>query len=96
KRNKSQPAGLSLGSVFKRVNNTSAGFYIERSGLKGKKVGGVFVSNKHANFFINDGFGSVSDFLCLESIVKTKVLEQFCITLYTEIEKVGNKDETFS
>lgn len=96
KRNKSQPIGYSLGSVFKKVNGTSAGFYIERSGLKGTKVGGMFVSNKHANFFINDGYGTVSDFLTLESIVKGKVLEQFGITLYTEIEKVGNIDETFS
>ena len=96
KRNKSQPTGFSLGSVFKKVKNTSAGFYIERAGLKGLKVGGVFVSNKHANFFINDGFGTVLDFLRLENIVKSKVLEQFGITLFTEIEKVGNKDEIVS
>ena len=96
KRNKSQPNGLSLGSVYKRVNDNSAGFYIERSGLKGLKVGGIFISNKHANFFINDGTGLVSDFLHLESLVNQKVLNQFGITLYTEIEKVGNKNETFS
>lgn len=93
KRNKMQPSGFSLGSVYKKSNDTSAGFYIERSGLKGTKVGGVFVSSKHANFFINDGSGSVSDFLRLETLVNNKVLNGFGITLYTEIEKVGNRDE---
>lgn len=96
RRNKSQPGGFSLGSVFKKCGDKSAGFYIERCGLKGQKVGGLFVSNKHANFFINDGTGSVSDFLCLESRVSSGVLDQFGISLYTEIEKVGNKDETHS
>ena len=54
-RSRSQPVGFSLGSVFQKINNNSAGFFIERAGLKGKKFGGLFVSNKHANFFINDG-----------------------------------------
>ena len=96
KRNKTQPSGFSLGSVYKKANDNSAGFYIERSGLKGTKIGGIFVSSKHANFFINDGSGSVSDFLRLENLISNEVLNQFGITLYTEIEKVGNRDEIIS
>lgn len=93
RRNKTQPTGLSLGSVFKKVNDNSAGFYIERCGLKGSRVGGIVVSNKHSNFFINDKSGSVSDFLMLSSLVEKNVSDQFGVTLEFEIEKVGNKDE---
>ena len=89
KRNKSQPSGFSLGSVYKKYNGYSAGFYIERSGLKGTRVGSVSVSKKHANFFINDGSGSVYDFISLSNIVETSVMNNFGITLCTEIEKVG-------
>lgn len=93
KRNKSQPSGLSLGSVYKKVNDKSAGFYIERCGLKGTRIGGIVVSSKHANFFINDGNGSITDFLRLASLVENSVSCGFGVTLEFEIEKVGNKDE---
>ena len=92
-RNKSQPNGLSLGSVYRKVNDRSAGFYIERAGLKGIRVGGVVVSNKHANFFVNDKASTASDFLRLCAIVEAEVEKQFGVSLIPEIEKVGNKNE---
>lgn len=92
-RNKSQPSGLSLGSVYKRVNSRSAGFYIERAGLKGMKVGGIVVSNKHSNFFINESAGSSFDFLGLCKIVENAVEKQFGVCLIPEIEKIGDKNE---
>ena len=95
-RGKTQPLGLSLGSVFKKINGKSAGFYIERAGLKGFRVGGIIISNKHANFFVNDKNGSVSDFLHLVKIVQTSVEKQFGLWLVPEIEKVGDFNETFS
>lgn len=95
-RGKTQPLGLSLGSVFKKVNGKSAGFYIERSGLKGFRIGGVMVSIKHANFFVNDKGGSVFDFLRLLAFVQFQVEKQFGVLLVPEIEKVGDFDETFS
>lgn len=95
-RGKTQPLGLSLGSVFKKVNGKSAGFYIERSGLKGFRIGGVMVSIKHANFFVNDKGGSVFDFLRLLAFVQFQVEKQFGVWLVPEIEKVGDFDETFS
>ncbi len=95
-RGKTQPLGLSLGSVFKKVNGKSAGFYIERSGLKGFRVGGIIVSNKHANFFVNDKGGSVTDFLRLLAYVQVQVERQFGVCLSPEIEKVGDFNETFS
>ena len=62
-------------------------------GLKGTRVGGVVISNKHANFFINDKTSSASDFLRLASIVEMSVEKQFGVKLIPEIEKVGNKNE---
>ena len=92
-RNKMQPNGFSLGSVYRRVNGRSAGFYIERAGLKGVRVGGVVVSNKHANFFVNDKASTAADFLRLSAIVESSVEKQFGVMLIPEIEKVGNKNE---
>ncbi len=92
-RNKTQPGGLSLGSVYRRINSKSAGFYIERAGLKGTRVGGVVVSSKHSNFFINEGNGSALDFLNLCLIVENAVEKQFGVCLVSEIEKIGDKDE---
>jgi len=95
-RNSTQPSGFSLGSVYRRVSGKSAGFYIERSGLKGKRVGGLVVASKHSNFFINDKNGSVSDFLRLSSLVENTVLKQYGVALIPEVEKVERDYETFS
>lgn len=92
-RGQSQPNGFSLGSVYKKINGKSAGFYIERAGLKGLRTGGAVVSIKHANFFINDKGASATDFLRLSAKVESAVLNQFGLTLLPEIEKVGDKDE---
>ncbi len=93
-RAKSQPLGLSLGCVYQKVGQSSAGFFIERSGLKGKRVGGIMVSNKHANFFVNDGTGSATDFLRLAAMVEAETKEHFGVSLLNEIEKVGDTNET--
>ena len=95
-RSKTQPNGLSLGSVYRKVNDRSAGFYIERAGLKGTRVGGVVVSNKHANFFVNDKASTAGDFLRLCAIVEAGVERQFGVLLIPEVEKVGNKNEVNS
>lgn len=92
-RNKTQPSGLTLGSVFRKINSKSAGFYIERTGLKGLRMGGIVVSSKHSNFFVNDKGGSALDFLALMSVVQKAVEKQFGLCLVPEIEKVGDKDE---
>ena len=94
KRTIMQPSGFSLGSVYQKVNGKSAGFYIERAGLKAMRVGGIVVSQKHANFFVNDKQGSVEDFIKLQEIVEQKVAGQFGVTLIPEIEKVGECYET--
>lgn len=94
KRTVMQPNGFTLGSVYQKVNGKSAGFFIERVGLKQHRVGGVFVSKKHANFFLNEKFGTSDDFLKLQKIVEDAVSRQFGLTLVSEIEKVGECYET--
>lgn len=94
KRTVMQPNGFSLGSVYQKINGKSAGFFIERAGLKQCKVGGIFVSKKHANFFVNEKFGTSEEFLKLQKIVENSVSRQFGLTLISEIEKVGDNYET--
>lgn len=57
-----QPGGASTGSMFKNPENFYAGYLIESAGLKGFRVGDVYISEKHANFFINDGEASAEIF----------------------------------
>ncbi len=94
KRTAMQPSGFSLGSVYQKINGKSAGFFIERAGLKMSRIGGVVVSKKHANFFVNDKGGTADDFLSLQRLVENKVSSQFGLTLVSEIEKVGEIYET--
>ena len=90
KRLESQPLGKSAGSVFKRVGTTSAGFYIERASLKGRRVGGAKISEKHANFIINDGYATSEDIYKLILIVEREVYEKFGIKLEREIKLIGD------
>ena len=57
-----QPLGLpSAGSVFRNPAGDSAGRLIEAAGLKGTRIGGAVVSEKHANFIVNDQKGTATD-----------------------------------
>lgn len=94
KRTIKQPNGFSLGSVYQKINGKSAGFFIERAGLKQLRVNGIVVSKKHANFFVNEKQGSSEDFLKLQALVEGIVARQFGVNLISEIEKVGETYET--
>ena len=84
---RSQPIDYpSLGSVFKRHNGISAGFYIDRAGLKGASVGGAQVSRKHAGFIINRGGATSDDFLRLIELIKERGYADFSVELKEEIE----------
>lgn len=86
KRKKSQPSEISLGSTFKRVNGISAGYYIEKAGLKGARAGGAQVSVKHAGFIINTGGATSDDYIKLADLIKNRVYKEFNIELKEEIE----------
>lgn len=67
-------------------NIISTGWLIEQCGLKGKKIGGAAVSEKHANFIVNINQASANDVLELVKIIKNKVKEKFDIDLEEEIK----------
>ncbi len=73
------------GSIFKNPKKFSAGELIEKSGLKGKKIGKVQISEKHANFIVNLGAGKAKDVLGLIKLAKEKVKEKFGIELEEEV-----------
>lgn len=72
-----------------RNNTIPAGWFIEEIGLKGKKIGGAMVSDKHANFIVNAGGAKAEDVVILISLIKQKVRNNFGIQLNEEIEYVG-------
>jgi len=90
RRRRTQPAGPSTGSTFKNPQGDFAGRLIEAAGLKGTRVGGVEVSQMHANFFINDGTATARDYYDLIQLVRDTVLEKFNVQLETEIEIIGD------
>ena len=79
----------SAGSTFKRPEGYFAGKLIEDAGLKGFAVGGAQVSEKHAGFVINRGNATCEDAVTLEQNVRTRVFEQFGVTLTPEVRLLG-------
>lgn len=89
-RKETQPIGKSCGSIFKNPTLAPAGLLIDRCGLKGYRVGGVEISNKHANFLSVIGDCTAKDVFDLISYVKNKVLEKFNVKLVEEVEYLGD------
>lgn len=83
------PKGKSCGCVFKNPQNVSAGKLIDECGLKGLSVGGAVVSDKHANFILNNG-GSAADVKKLIDKVKQTVFEKTGILLQEEVVYIGD------
>jgi len=80
--------GNSLGSIFKNPEGCYAGELIEKCNLKGKRVGGVVVSEEHANWIINDKNGTSEDVKTLISLIKKEVKNKFNIELKEEIQYI--------
>lgn len=89
-RHSTQPRGRSVGCTFKNVG-LSAGYYIDKAGLKGERVGGAEISTLHGNFIVNKGDGSATDFLTLVERAKTRVEELFQISLEEEFILLGEQ-----
>ncbi len=70
-------------------DNLPAGWLIKQAGLKGKKIGGAMVSEKHANFVVNTGQASAEDVIILVSIIKQRVRDKFGIELVEEVQYLG-------
>ncbi len=74
------------GCIFKNPQGGAAGALIDRAGLKGLKIGGAVVSEKHANFIIAEKGCTSSDVMKLIEAIKQKIKEQFDIELELEVE----------
>ncbi len=104
RRSATQPLGIpSSGCIFKNIPLAdamrlgtpdmlqSAGYLIDKAGLKGLRVGGASVSDVHANFIVNDGTATSSDVLELIDQVRTKIKAKFGVTLELEVIPIGEK-----
>ncbi|MCD8175265.1 MAG: UDP-N-acetylmuramate dehydrogenase [Phascolarctobacterium sp.] len=81
----------SAGSTFKRPEGHFAGTLIEETGLKGYRVGGAKISEKHAGFVVNTGDATAEDVLQLIKDVQEKVFEKHGVRLYPEVLIIGEK-----
>lgn len=89
KRNVSQPHGKSAGSIFRNPEGDYAGRLIEVAGLKGRRVGDAVVSEKHANFIMNEGSASAAEILELIQICRDTVRDTSGVNLELEVKLVG-------
>lgn len=85
-----QPGGtLNAGSVFKNPPEDAAGRIIDSLGLKGMRVGGARVSEKHANFFVADRDATSEDVRRLVTEIRCRVKDSTGIDLEPEVRFVG-------
>ena len=89
----SQPLQVpNAGSVFRNPPGDHAARLIEAAGMKGTRLGGAQVSEKHANFIVNpEGRASASDIEALIERVQAVVKERFDVELVREVRIVGEK-----
>jgi UDP-N-acetylmuramate dehydrogenase len=92
RRKQTQPIGeLSCGSVFTNPAGDHAARLIEASGLKSYRIGGARVSEKHANFIINDGSASAEDIERLIVFVQAAIKTEHSVELHPEVRIVGER-----
>ncbi len=95
KREQSQPKGKTLGCFFKNPPSCSAGQLLDQCGVKGKRVGEIFVSSQHANFIINNGNGRFEDVIRLVKSLRTMVHERSGVWLEPEVRILGKSWDEF-
>lgn len=86
---RTQPYGeKSAGCIFRNPDAAKAGSLIEKSGLKGKRIGGAEVSTLHGNFIINRGGATTSDVLKLAAYIKEEIRKKTGHELEMEIRPI--------
>lgn len=86
RREEKQPLEMpSAGSTFKRPEGYFAGKLIQDAGLRGYRVGGAQVSEKHTGFVVNTGNATAADVLRLIEDVQARVEERFGVRLEPEV-----------
>ncbi|MCL1833137.1 MAG: hypothetical protein FWG49_01420, partial [Leptospirales bacterium] len=83
----------SAGSVFKNPESYSSWKLINDSGLKGYRIGGAEISEKHTNFIINRGNAASSDIYNLIRYIQERVYSHSGVRLETEIKMMGEFQE---
>lgn len=81
----------SAGSVFKNPSVCPAGKIIEEANLKGLRVGGAEVSEKHGNFIVNRGNATATDVIALIEMVRDRIQGERAITLEMELQIIGDE-----
>ena len=90
KRREKQPLEYpSAGSTFKRPEGAYASALIDQCGLKGRRVGGAMVSEKHAGFLINYENATCADMSALIELVQCEVREKTGFSLECEVKQMG-------
>lgn len=83
----SQPLShQSAGSIFKNPRGQSAGQLIDRAGLKGTRIGGAEISDRHANYIVTQESARAEDVMRLIDLARSRVAEQFDVELELEIQ----------
>ena len=91
KRISSQPLNLpNAGSVFRNPPGDYAARLIQQCGLKGKRIGGAQVSEKHANFIVNTGGATAAEIENLINEVQAVVEQQTGVRLQCEVRIIGD------
>lgn len=85
-----------FGSVFKNPPGKSAGQLVEACGLKGEKLGGAQISERHANFIINRGDAKSIDVLRLMRKMQDAVLDKFDVLMIPEVMFLGESDPSLA
>ena len=83
---RSQPGGRNAGCVFKNPSGAQAGRIIDELGLKGTRRGGAVISERHANFIVNDGEARAADVLELVDLVRDRVAREAGVELELEVK----------
>jgi len=93
RRGSTQPTQLpNAGSVFRNPEGDHAARLIETAGLKGLRIGGACVSEKHANFIVNEANASATDIETLMELVQQEVEQVHGVRLQPEVHIIGERE----
>lgn len=83
----------SVGSIFKKIEGIGAGRLIDQSGMKGKTIGGIEITHRHANIMINRGGAKAEDVREMIKVVQETVAKDHGYFLETEVKFVGERQK---
>ena len=95
RRREAQPSGIkTFGSTFKnpadpRAEGRSAGMLLDAAGCRGLRIGAAGISDKHANFVVNDGGATTAEVVAVMAEARRRVAERFGIELEPEVQILG-------